>query len=128
MGHAAPAGAVLCLDLVDPNPVENVADGHAIAGETYSRSSIIQQLSILVGFLNSSGPSQPNYCVASNAKSVIKKVLDHVLNQRMQHQTPIGPEYFDSASGWESFAQFNPLDDISWFGQDWITEESNSST
>lgn len=128
MGHAAPAGAVLCLDLVDPNPVENVADGHAIAGETYSRSSIIQQLSILVGFLNSSGPSQPNYCVASNAKSVIKKVLDHVLNQRMQHQTPTGPEYFDSASGWESFAQFNPLDDISWFGQDWITEESNSST
>ncbi|VUC25216.1 unnamed protein product [Clonostachys rosea] len=126
MGHAAPAGAVLCLELVDPNPVEGVADGQVIAGETYTRSSIIQQLSILVGFLNSSGPSQPNHCVASNARSVIKKVLDHVLNQTMQHQTPLGLRYFDSATGWESFAQFNPLDDISWFDQDWIPEESNS--
>ncbi|CAH0002545.1 unnamed protein product, partial [Clonostachys byssicola] len=127
MGHAAPAGAVLCLELVDPNPMEDVADGHVIAGETYSRSSIIQQLSILVGFLNSSGPSQPNHCVASNAKSVIKKVLDHVLNRTMQPQTPLGLGNFDSATGWESFAQFNPLDDISWFGQDWIIEEPNSS-
>lgn len=127
MGHAAPAGAFLCLELVDPSLMESVADGHVIAGETYSRSSIIQQLSILVGFLNSSGPSQPNHCVASNAKTVIKKVLDHVLNQKMQRQTPMGLENFDPATGWESFAQFNPLDDISWFGQDWIIEESNSS-
>ncbi|EHK42515.1 hypothetical protein TRIATDRAFT_137434, partial [Trichoderma atroviride IMI 206040] len=80
IGYAAPAGAVLCMELVDPNPMDITIDGDLIAGEEYSRSSIIQQLSLLVGFLNAPGLSHPNGSVSSGVRSVIKKVLDYVLN------------------------------------------------
>lgn len=118
MGYATLAGAVLCMELIDPSPVSITTDAEdIIAGETYSRSSIIQQLSLLVGYLNSSGPSQPNSSVASNVRGVIKKVLDHILNNPRGPQTPIGFgfESFDFTTDWDILAQFNPLDNVDWF-------------
>jgi hypothetical protein len=126
MGYAVPAGAVLCMELVDPNPANITADGGIIAGETYSRSSIIQQLSLLIGFLNSSSLPQSNSFATSKVRSVIKKVLDHLLNHTRPPQTPTGWGSFDFAANWENFAQFDLLDNINLFGQDWSTEDFNS--
>lgn len=50
IGYAALAGAVLCMELVNPNPTNITIDGDLIDGEDYSRSSIIQQLGLLVAF------------------------------------------------------------------------------
>ncbi|KAF5694715.1 hypothetical protein FDENT_843 [Fusarium denticulatum] len=80
MGYATLAGAVLCMELIDPAPVMMPAHDSIIAGETYSRSSIIQQLSLLLGYLKNSCPSQTHCSVAHNVRGVIKKVLDHILN------------------------------------------------
>lgn len=124
IGYAAPAGAVLCMELVDPNPMDITIDGELIAGEDYSRSSIIQQLSLLVGFLNAPGLSHPNGSVASGVRNVIKKVLDYVLNPTKRLQTPMGTESFGFISDWDSFAQFGSLDNINWFSQDGSTEDS----
>ncbi|KAL6899963.1 hypothetical protein GGI43DRAFT_405931 [Trichoderma evansii] len=117
IGYAAPAGAVLCMELVDPSPMDITIDGGLIAGEDYSRSSIIQQLSLLVGFLNAPGLSHPNTSVASGVRRVIKKVLDYVLNPTRRPQNPMSSESFDLISDWDGFAQFSSLDNINWFNQ-----------
>ncbi|KAK1252161.1 hypothetical protein MKX08_003348 [Trichoderma sp. CBMAI-0020] len=117
IGYAAPAGAVLCMELVDSNPMDITIDGDLIASEDYSRSSIIQQLSLLAGFLNAPGLSYPNGSVASGVRSVIKKVLDHVLNPTKRLQTPMGSESFGFISDWDGFAQFGSLDNINWFSE-----------
>ncbi|PNP43638.1 hypothetical protein TGAMA5MH_04610 [Trichoderma gamsii] len=125
IGYAAPAGAVLCMELVDPNPMDITVDGDLIAGEVYSRSSIIQQLSLLVGFLNAPDLSHPNSSVASGVRSVIKKVLDYVLNPTKRLQMPMGLEGFGFISDWDGFAQFGSLDNINWFSQDAGREDSS---
>lgn len=125
IGYAAPAGAVLCMELVDPNPMNITIDGDLIAGEDYSRSSIIQQLSLLVGFLNAPDFSHPNSSVASGVRSVIKKVLDYVLNPTKRLQTPMGSEGFGFISDWDGFAQFGSLDNVNWFSQEWGREDSS---
>ncbi|KAK2594915.1 hypothetical protein QQS21_007363 [Conoideocrella luteorostrata] len=115
MGYAAPAGAVLSMELIDPNPVAFATDGDedTIAGETYSKSSIIQQLSLLMGYLKSSAPSQPKGSVVSDVRDVIKRVLDHVLNQTKQPQSPtVWRENFDFTVNWDNFEQFLPFDTI----------------
>lgn len=109
IGYTSPAGAVLCMKLVDPNPMDITIDG-LIAGEDYSRSSIIQQLSLLVGFWNAPGLSHPTGAVASGVRHVIKKVLDYVLNPTKRLQTPMGTESFGFISDWDRFAQFGSLD------------------
>ena len=119
MGNATLAGAVLCVELIDPNPASIATDEDIIFGETYSRSSIIQQLSLLVGYLNSSFPLQPYSSVASRVRAVIKKVLDHILNNTRLPQTPIGLESFDFTSNWDIFAPFNPSDNVDWFTENW---------
>lgn len=120
MGHATLAGAVLCMELIDPNPVSISTDTEEkIAGESYSRSSIIQQLSLLVGYLNSWSPSQPSSSVASNVRGVIKKVLDYLLNDPRGPQTPIGFgfESLDFAIDWDILTPFNPMDNVDWFAE-----------
>ncbi|KAL7966744.1 hypothetical protein HDV63DRAFT_159078 [Trichoderma sp. SZMC 28014] len=97
------------MKLVDPNPMDITIDG-LIAGEDYSRSSIIQQLSLLVGFWNAPGLSHPTGAVASGVRHVIKKVLDYVLNPTKRLQTPMGTESFGFISDWDRFAQFGSLD------------------
>lgn len=45
-----------------------------------TRSQIIQQLSLLVGFLDWVSPLAPNGDLCSSCKTVIKRVLDHSIN------------------------------------------------
>ncbi|KAF4456672.1 hypothetical protein F53441_1228 [Fusarium austroafricanum] len=124
MGYATLAGAVLCMELLDPNPVSLSTDDELIAGETYSRSSIIQQLSLLVRYLKSSCPSQSRCSVAHNVSGVIKKVLDHVLNKPGGSQgVVIGFQGFDFAADWDHSLYFNAWDNFDWLmedrGMDW---------
>lgn len=46
-----------------------------------TRSAIIQNLSLLVGFLAWVGPEAPNSGMTTNCKRLIQSVLDYTLNQ-----------------------------------------------
>ncbi|KAJ4012332.1 hypothetical protein NW752_008006 [Fusarium irregulare] len=101
--YATLAGAILCMELINPNPVEGI--NATIAGETYSRSSVIQQLSLLAGSLGSSQSS-----TSVKVRAVIKKVLDHILNDPRGPPTPVGLEGFDFNADWDIFTQLDNMD------------------
>ncbi|KAK7921656.1 sorbicillinoid biosynthetic cluster transcription factor sor4 [Apiospora marii] len=75
MGYGAPAGGVLCMELLNPT----LQGAHPKNAEI-SRSSIIQKLSLLVGFFEWVSPSAPNAALCENAMVTIKHVLDATLN------------------------------------------------
>ncbi len=83
---AAPAGGVLCMELMNPTPMALAEAGVETKMDSkLSRSSIIQQLSLLVGFLGWVAPSAPNWDLCQTVKGVIQRVLDYTLNN------PAGP-------------------------------------
>lgn len=116
-GYASLAGAVLCKELMHSDPVSMATDEIIILGEDYSRSSIIQQLSLLVGYLSSSVAASSRGSVAPNIRGIIKKVLDHILNARGS-QTPTGLGNFDFETDWDMFVEYNPIDDVNWLAGD----------
>lgn len=77
MAYAAPAGGILCNELLRPSQQHSHATG-------VTRSSIIQQLSLLNGFLDWVSPAAPNGDLCSSCKAVIQHVLDHALNAPLQ--------------------------------------------
>ncbi|KXJ90702.1 hypothetical protein Micbo1qcDRAFT_148688 [Microdochium bolleyi] len=93
MAFAAPAGGVLCHELLTPSVDLRSAFGTSEAGSPtatampyrldgppITRASIIQKLSLLVGFLDWIRPSAPNADICCEAKVVIQAVLDQALN------------------------------------------------
>jgi hypothetical protein len=85
MAFAAPSGGVLCNELLKPSlqrtPVQGV-----------TRSGIIQQLSLLSGFLDWVSPSAPNGDLCSSCKAVIQHVLDYALNAPPAEPSGTAPE------------------------------------
>ena len=74
MAYAAPAGGILCLELL-----KCTFHGHP-HDVKITRSSIIQHLSLLVGFLDWVSPLAPNGDLCVNCRTVIQRVLDLTLN------------------------------------------------
>ncbi|KAF5000456.1 hypothetical protein FGRMN_1787 [Fusarium graminum] len=75
MAFAVPGGGILCQELLQPT-----FQGRHPKDSRLSRSSIIQQLSLLVGFLDWVHPSAPNGDLCASCKTVIQRVLDYHLN------------------------------------------------
>ena len=75
MAFGAPGGGILCMELLKPS-----FSGNHPKDPTLTRSNIVQQLSLLVGFLNWVGPTAPNADICAACKAVIQHVLDHTLN------------------------------------------------
>lgn len=126
MGYATLAGAVLCMELMNPNPVTTtISEEGPIAGELYSRSSIIQQLSLLAGYLKPAGLSRTNSPVASNIRAVIKKVLDHVLNNNgvSEPSTALGGSSLPS--DWDLFSELDPWTAAHWLMEDHFMQDSS---
>ncbi|EXK24027.1 hypothetical protein FOMG_19228 [Fusarium oxysporum f. sp. melonis 26406] len=75
MAYAAPGGGILCLELLRPT-------FHGIHPDCaeLSRSTIIQKLSLLIGFLDWVRPPAPNADLCADCKAVIQGVLEHNLN------------------------------------------------
>lgn len=74
MAYAAPGGGILSLELLKPTFQDNHNE------QNITRSKIIQQLSLLVGFLDWVGPSAPNADLCAACKTVVQRVLDQTLN------------------------------------------------
>lgn len=84
MNYAAPGGGILCMELLRPT----FAGSHHPSNSNISRSAIIQQLSLLVGFLGWVSPDAPNADLCASCRLVIQHVLDHTLN----NTGPIPPQ------------------------------------
>lgn len=107
MAHAAPAGGILCLELLKPT----LHAGHPTNPEI-TRSSIIQKLSLLIGFLDWIKPSAPNSELCASCSVVIRHVLDCLLNEGA------GGERVQEPREWELGASmdfnFELLDTFDW--------------
>ncbi|KAI0862263.1 hypothetical protein F4860DRAFT_122103 [Xylaria cubensis] len=105
MSYGVPAGGILCQELLKPTLHND---------PRITRSSLIQKLSLLVGFLDWIKPTAPNGDLCGKCKTIIKHVLDQALN------TPT-PGY-ESAPGvafdWDFTTQvdfdFDLLDTFGW--------------
>lgn len=75
MAYGAPGGGILCLELLRPT-----FHGSHPKNSKLSRSSIVQNLSLLIGFLDWVRPSAPNGDLCADCLVVIRRVLDHSLN------------------------------------------------
>jgi hypothetical protein len=105
MSFGVPPGGILCQELLKPT----------MHGDPrITRSSLIQKLSLLVGFLDWIKPTAANGDLCDKCKTIIKHVLDQALN------TP-APGY-ESAPGaafdWDFTTQvdfdFDLLDTFGW--------------
>ncbi|KAK2000425.1 fungal-specific transcription factor domain-containing protein [Colletotrichum falcatum] len=76
MAYAAPGGGILCLELLKPT----LHGGNHPQNPKVTRSSIIQKLSLLVGFLDWVSPTAPNGDLCADCKCIIQHVLDQALN------------------------------------------------
>ncbi|TQV96476.1 hypothetical protein V2A60_003126 [Cordyceps javanica] len=90
MAYGAPAGGVLCMELLRPAAASSGASG-------VKKSTMIQSLSMLVGCLNAVPPDAPNYGVSATLKRIIEQVLDRVLDPPAE---TTGQEF--SVQGWET--------------------------
>ncbi|KAL6887327.1 N-terminal binuclear Zn cluster-containing/DNA binding domain-containing protein [Trichoderma longibrachiatum] len=76
MAFATPSGGILCMELLNPT----FKGSYHPKDPSITRSNIIQQLSLLIAFLEWIDPSRPNGDMCMAASAVMRRVLDHVLN------------------------------------------------
>ncbi|KAL6872753.1 N-terminal binuclear Zn cluster-containing protein [Trichoderma novae-zelandiae] len=111
MLHAAPAGGILCMELLkQPNGNEPVTV------PTITKPIIIKQLSLLIGFLEWIGPGAPGAHLCNSIKVVVERVMEQALNPPLR---PITQEDFDltwDVSLPEDMYEFNAglLDTFDW--------------
>lgn len=116
IAYGAPAGGVLCMELLRPSP--------ATSASMVTKSTMIQQLSMLTGFLDSISPQAPNGPMCATVKKIVKQVLDRVLDP------PVGMESQEfSLEGWEmdfsaesnDLFNFDLLDTFDWLRPDTVS-------
>lgn len=110
MSYAAPAGGVLCLELL-----RGSGSGSGSGPATVTRSSMVQQLSLLVGFLDWVGPSAPNSDICQSVKRVVRHVLDQTLNHPAEDDDQAGAaEGMGFSADMNEFFSFDLLDTFDW--------------
>lgn len=95
MTFGAPAGGVLCMELLYPTLTNRPIPYTSPETPRITRSAIIQQLSLLVGFLGWVAPTAPTSEHTANCRRVIQSVLDYTLNGNNVPARP-GQQVMDS--------------------------------
>ncbi|KAJ6442613.1 fungal specific transcription factor [Purpureocillium lavendulum] len=114
IGYAAPAGGVLCLDLL-----------RGSGASMSRRSSVIQQLSLLVGFLDWVSPAAPNGDLCSDVKKVVRHVLDQTLNSPGPDKAD-GVDSMGYLADMNDFFNFELLDTFDWLRPDASEREAGA--
>ncbi|RSL46172.1 hypothetical protein CEP54_013983 [Fusarium duplospermum] len=107
MAYAAPGGGILCQELLRPT----FYGTHPLNSEL-SRSSIVQQLSLLAAFLNWVGPTAPNSIMCNDCQALIQRVLDQHLNTVTGNDTDL--ESFGSLLPHSLGFRFDLLNTFDW--------------
>ncbi|OTA98882.1 hypothetical protein M426DRAFT_325631 [Hypoxylon sp. CI-4A] len=118
MAYAVPAGGILCLELLKPTlHIRPHADPRI------TRSSIIQNLSLLVAYLDWVSPSGPNGDLCNDAKSVIQRVLDQTLNAASSVYEPSAGFEWDFSTQLDF--NFDLLDTFDWNRPDFESSQQS---
>lgn len=119
MAYAVPGGGILCLELLKPTLHIRPHRDPRI-----TRSSIIQKLSLLVGYLTWVSPSGPNGNLCSDARSVIQRVLDQTLNTAPSVHEP--PAVIDWDYSTQVDFEFDLLDTFDWNRPDFPSSQQSN--
>lgn len=123
--YAAPASGILCMELLKGSLAADAARNSYGSGQS-TRSHLIQQLSLLVGFLDWVGSvdnlTGPNLEMCRRVKRAIQHALDQALNQVL----PQGAAPSSLAMEWDhdlpfdanEFFNFDMLDTFDWLRPD----------
>ncbi|VUC28966.1 unnamed protein product [Clonostachys rosea] len=117
IAYAVPAGGILCQELLQPS-----FSGTHSNDPRVTRSSIVQKLSLLVGFLDWVHPSAANRDMCVDCKVIIERVLNEHLNAADRVEAD-GPGWLAKEMEWEGFhtqLDFNLelLDTFDWLRTD----------
>ncbi|XWW97678.1 hypothetical protein V2A60_005664 [Cordyceps javanica] len=85
LSFGAPAAGILCQEVLGA--------GEHSKDPNISRATVIQQLSLLVGFFDWVRPSMPNAKLCANCKAIIQQVLDQCLNTSPEAVMPAFPAW-----------------------------------
>lgn len=119
MAYAVPAGGILCLELLKPTLHIRPHSDPKI-----TRSSIIQKLSLLVGYLDWVSPSGPNGDLCGDVKSIIQRVLDQTLNAVSSVYEP--PAVFEWDFSTQVDFNFDLLDTFDWNRPDFPSSQQSN--
>ncbi|KAF4964214.1 hypothetical protein FSARC_7848 [Fusarium sarcochroum] len=109
--YGAPAGGILCQGLLLPTCT---GPGGQYAG--LKRSAIVQQLSLLIAYLDWVRPSNPARQACVNFKHLIQRVLDYHLNEPAGLEGRGDLETLDWASLFPPSVHFDLLNSFDWLG------------
>ena len=98
--------------------IELLKDAVGRSSIQFSRSDGIQKLTLFIAFLEWVRPTDGNYTLAQRLRKVVRRVLDHVLEQPSQKEVGVGGENefpFDPM-----LAPFDEMNDLDWLNTiDW---------
>ncbi|KAI1826774.1 hypothetical protein F4861DRAFT_536820 [Xylaria intraflava] len=107
MSYAAPAGGILCMELLKPRP-------DIVEKSGTNRSKIVQKLSLLVGYLDWVNPSSPNAKLCHSCKATIEHVLDQAINDTVDRSATSTAPLFDFDVPVDLNFNFDLLDTFDW--------------
>lgn len=108
--YAAPAGGVLCMELL------NWQTPDAWKREK-SRATVIERLNLLVGFFDWILPSAPNYDICKNIQRVVRQVIEQSLDISTNTTLPgygFGDGHMDASADLANFFSLDLLDTFDW--------------
>ncbi|KUJ12384.1 uncharacterized protein LY89DRAFT_738173 [Mollisia scopiformis] len=103
MCRGIPASGVLCVELL-----KQTKQPQGTRMLHIPRSEVVQNLSLLIGFLEWVKPSAGNYQLCARIKHIIKKILDQILNPNQPSSAP--PASQQLATEWNGFDDSMPYD------------------
>ncbi|UKZ91745.1 uncharacterized protein TrAFT101_006715 [Trichoderma asperellum] len=119
MAFATPSGGILCMELLNSS-----FKGSHPKNSSITRSNIIQQLSLLIGFLEWIDPSRPNGTMCVTTSAVMRRVLDHVLNAGSENMSWQPDNTLDDMQLDFNFELFDTFD---WIRPDVLTNQALES-
>ncbi|PTB63102.1 fungal-specific transcription factor domain-containing protein [Trichoderma citrinoviride] len=108
---AAPAGGVLCMELLRGTAT------HDALSPAATKALIAEKLGMLAAFLDWVGPGSPNYDICYRVKRVVRRVLEQALEMPVQTNLLDGSGHWSMEDGegdLNSFFSFDLLDTFEW--------------
>lgn len=134
MCWGVPSSGVLCVELLK----QVKAPPGTVHAPCLPRAEVVQNLSLLVGFLEWVRPAAGNYKLCTRMRQVIKRILNRILNPTVQQSAPSSQEStstqppqlqtFETASSIEAFdssmfarsSYDDSLENLEWLNEiDW---------
>ena len=128
MCWGVPSSGVLCVELLKQMKVASTT----AQIPRLPRSEIVQNLSLLIGFLDWVRPAAGNYQLCARMRQIIKRILDQILNPTppMSSAPPASQDSAQSEVGQgfdgevpfdpSAFGSYDGLDNLDWLNSvDW---------